>query len=281
MLIDTHCHVHYSAFDQDMDEVIRRNLEQGIQMITVGTQKETSKQGLDLADRYEGVWAVVGLHPNHLEEQTFVEDDTTLEVFDKEVYRQLALHPKCVGIGETGLDYYRIAEHLDRDLVVQKQKETFRAHAELATEVNLPIVVHCRDAYDEQANLIQTLIEEGMLQKRGVIHCFTGTYEQAKRFVELGFYISFSGVVTFPQRKNDPLIDGLTVLQYCARELPLDKILVETDSPYLTPIPHRGERNEPGYVKFIAEKIATLRAVSLEEIEQATTENAIKVFQLK
>lgn len=294
MLIDTHCHVHFNAYTEDMDDVIRRTLANGVRMITVGTQKDTSRNGLDVAQRYEGLWAAVGLHPNHLTQQSFYDDDelppeaqatpqihTRAESFDYAYFKTLAQHPKCVAIGETGLDYHRIPEQADRDEVIRIQRETFIQHANLATETNLPIIIHCRDAYAEQADLLTQLIDDGMLPKRGVMHCFSGTYEEAKRFVDLGFFISFSGVITFPPRKTDVLVDGLSPLQYAARELPIERILVETDSPYLTPIPFRGARNEPMYVKYVTEKIAEIKSMSLQDAERQTTENAIQLFHLK
>ena len=294
MLIDTHCHIHFQAYKQDMDEVIRRTLASGVHMITVGTQKHTSRIGLEVAEKYKGVWAAVGLHPNHLVEQEFWDDDelppadqttpkihTRSEIFDYEYYKQLASHPKCVAIGETGLDFYRIPETVDHTEAKLQQRETFIQHVNLATEMEMPLVIHCRDAYDEQADLVQELIEQGKLSKRGVVHCFSGTFKQAKRFVDLGFYIAFGGVITFPPRKKDELIDGLTSLQYTVRELSIDKILIETDAPYLTPVPFRGKRNEPGFVRHVAEKIAELRSLSFEDIERATTKNAITLFSLK
>jgi TatD DNase family protein len=284
MFIDSHCHVHFRAYENDMDAVIQRALDQGIFLITVGTQSDTSRAGLEVAERYDGMWASVGLHPNHLTQQSFVDEQemihTREETFDPNLYASLAVHPKCVAIGETGLDYYRIPEHADRNEVMEMQRRVFRQHARLATDKNKPIIIHCRDAYDEQADLVAELIQAGLLQKRGVVHCFTGTLEQAQRFIELGFMISFSGVVTFPARKNDVIIDGLTLLQYTAREIPLDVMLIETDAPYLTPVPNRGKRNEPANVRDVAVKIAELKGIDVEEVGERTTQNAMMLFVL-
>ncbi len=281
-LFDSHCHVHFNAYKDDMDEVIRRTLDKGVFMITVGTQKDTSRIGLEVAERYDGMWAAVGLHPNHTVEQSFWDNDelpadkqvtpkikTRSEIFDTEYYRELTKYPKCVAIGETGLDYYRIPEGSDRKDVIDKQVATVRAHFDLATEVDLPVVIHCRDAYGPQADLIQEYTEAGKLPARGVIHCFTGTEEEARRFLDLGFYISFSGIVTFAKD-----------LQWVAKALPLDKLLVETDSPYLSPEPERGKRNEPWKVVYVAEKLAELKEVSVEEIEEATVKNTKDVFRI-
>lgn len=279
-LIDSHCHVHFNAYKDDMDEVIKRTLDRGVFMITVGTQKDTSRKGLEVASRYEGVWATVGLHPNHTVEQEFWDDDelpseeqatpkikTRAERFDMAYYRELAKHPKCVGIGEFGLDYYRIPEGADREEVIRRQEETVRAQFDLATEVNKPVVIHCRDAYSRQAEMIREAIGEGKLDRCGVIHCFTGTLEEARAFLDLGFYISFSGILTFGK-----------ALQDVAKELPLDRLLVETDSPYLTPAPDRGKRNEPWRVEYVAQKLAELKGVSVEEVAEQTLSNTQRIF---
>ncbi|PJE77177.1 hypothetical protein COV05_01020 [Candidatus Uhrbacteria bacterium CG10_big_fil_rev_8_21_14_0_10_48_16] len=281
-LIDSHCHVHFNAYKEDMDEVIQKTLDEGVFMITVGTQKDTSKHGLEVAERYEGMWATVGLHPNHTVEQEFWDDDelspdeqatpkikTRAEAFDMAYYRELVRHPKCVGIGETGLDYYRIPEGVDKETVMKNQEATVRAQFDLATEADLPVVIHCRDAYAEQAMLIQEYLDAGKLSRRGVIHCFTGTREEAQRFLDQGFYISFSGIVTFSK-----------ALQEVAKTIPLEKLLIETDAPYLTPVPDRGKRNEPWRVKFVAEKIAELKGVTVEEVAEATVKNTQSIFQL-
>lgn len=187
-----------------------------------------------------------------------------------EYFRELAKHPKCVGVGETGLDYYRIPEGLDEAEVKRVQEETVRAHFDLATEADLPVIIHCRDAYEDQARLIQEYLDAGKLQRRGVIHCFTGTREEAQLFLDQGFFISFSGIVTFAKE-----------LMEVAKTVPLDRILVETDAPYLTPVPHRGKRNEPWMVEYVAKTIAELKGVASEEIERATFENTKKIFHLK
>ena len=292
-LIDSHCHVHFNAYRDDMDDVIRRTLDKGVFMIAVGTQKDTSAAGLKVAEEYEGLWATVGLHPNHTVEQTFWDNDelapeeqatpkikTRSEDFDYDFYKQLASHPKCVGIGETGLDWYRIPEDADLEQVKEKQHRIVRAQFDLATEMNLPVVIHCRDAYEEQADLVKEYLDAGKLPAGGVVHCFTGTKEEAMRFVALGFYISFSGIVTFPARSKERNKDGLSPLQEAAQAVPLDHLLVETDSPYLTPEPNRGDRNEPWHVVRVAEKIAELRGIPLQEVVDHTVVNTRKVFNI-
>ena len=300
-MIDTHCHVHFNAFKDDMDAVIRRTLAKGVQMVTVGTQATTSANGLKVAENYDGVWATVGLHPNHLCEQEFFDAQeladgtkvpgnsikTRCETFDHATYLELARHPKCVAIGECGLDYYRLPKNVDRDETIAKQKATVRQHFDLAHEVDLPVVIHCRDAHADQQAIIREYVEAGKLQRRGVIHCFTGTIEEANVYVDLGFLISFTGVITFPSRKADKFPspskgegqgEVLSTLQCVVRDLPLEHMMVETASPYLTPVPHRGERNEPWMVEFVAAKISELKKVSLEEVDRLTTGNAKRLF---
>lgn len=293
MLIDTHCHVHFNAYKDDMNEVISRTLEKGVFMITVGTQKDTSRYGLEVASLHEGMWASVGLHPNHLTKQEFWDDDelppeeqatgiikTRAEVFDLDVYRALAKHPKCIAIGECGFDYYRIPEGLDKEEVKRVQEHALRGQFDLATELDLPVLIHCRDAHDDQAALIEEYVRDGKLSRRGVIHCFTGTLEEAKRYIDLGFYISFTGIVTFPPRKGEADVNGLSQLQYVVRDVPLERLLVETDAPYLTPLPFRGKRNEPWYVEFVAAKVAELKGVPFEKVAEQTTQNAKKLFKV-
>lgn len=311
--IDSHCHVHFQAYKDDMDEVVKRSLDAGVGMITVGTQSTTSKNGLELAERYDGVWCTIGLHPNHLHAQEFVDESeidpvdvvrrtsgepenmtlklddrrptsgtlhikTRAEHFEADYYRELAQHPKVVAIGELGLDYYRLPPGVNIDELKNDQKAQAREQLRFATEVDKPVVIHCRDgsttlttgAHADQIELLQEEIDRGGLKRRGVIHCFTGTIDEARAYIELGFYISFTGIVTF----------GKNVMAV-AKEIPLESILIETDAPYLTPAPHRGQRNEPRYVEYLADKLAELKGVSVDEVARVTTENAINLFRLK
>jgi TatD DNase family protein len=287
--IDTHCHVHFQAYQEDMDAIVKRALEAGVGMITVGTQSTTSKNGIDLAERYEGVWCTIGLHPNHLHAQDFFDENelppgvvddlkegdgpahikTRAERFDWDYYRELAKHPKVVAIGELGLDYYRVPPGVDLEALKLDQKDQAREQLRFATEVDKPVVIHCRDAHADQAVLLKEEIDRGGLKRRGVIHCFTGIAEEAAVYRDLGFYVSFTGIVTF----------GKNVMA-AAKEIPLEQILIETDSPYLTPAPYRGKRNEPKHVAYVAEKIAELKGVTVDEVARVTTANAKKLFQL-
>lgn len=278
-LIDTHCHVHFNAYKDDRDEVIRRGLSAGVKMITVGTQKDTSRVAVETAREYDGLWASVGLHPNHLTAMEFDEDEmpvkTRTESFDKEYYRALASDPKVVAIGECGLDYYRLPANVPIEDVKKTQEETFRQHVELAVELKKPLIVHCRDAHDDVLRILDEYVRTPTHQCVGVIHSFTGTWHDAERHLEQGFHIGINGIVTFPPRKgaSDPLPDVV-------RRIPLDRLLLETDAPYLTPIPFRGKRNEPAHVRFVAEKIAELHNVSVEEVARQTTQNARTLFNL-
>jgi TatD DNase family protein len=285
MFVDSHCHVHFRAYQEEQDELIKKTLTSGVFMVTVGTDRETSKQAIDCAEKYEGVFATIGLHPEHTMDQTFVDEQEhtehhAAEVFDPVVYRSFALSKKCVAIGECGLDYYRFPEDVDQKKAKEKQKKTVRAQFDLAHELDLPVVVHCRDAYADQLAINQEFIDAGKLARRGVIHCFTGGIEDARAFVAQGFFLGFTGVITFPPRKSDLLVDGLSETHRIIKEIPLESILIETDSPYLAPVPFRGKRNEPGYVKFVAEKIAEIKQIPVSEVEKITTENAKRLFRL-
>lgn len=287
--IDTHCHVHFQAYKNEMDEIVQRALTAGIGMITVGTQSTTSKNGIALAEQYDGVWCTIGLHPNHLHAQEFLDENelppgvkedieegggsatikTRAEKFDSDYYRELAKHPKVVAIGEFGLDYYRVPPGVNVSQMKADQTEAVRAQLQFATEVNKPVVIHCRDAHADQVVLLKEEIERGGLERRGVIHCFTGTTEEAAAYREIGFLVSITGIVTFA--KN---------LQEAVLNIPLEQIMIETDSPYLTPAPFRGKRNEPAYVEHVAAKIAELKGVSVDEVAKVTTANAVRLFNL-
>lgn len=290
MLIDTHCHVHFNAYKEDSDEVIRRAFDNGVWMITVGTQKDTSAKGMAMAEKYDtGIWAAIGLHPNHLFSTIIDEEETPAfksrtEDFDYDYYKSLAKSSKkVVAIGECGLDYYRIPENLDLNEIKIKQQKVFREHIHLATELNLPLIVHVRNgstsltasAHKDVIDILHDEILKGNLPQKGVIHCYSGNWEEAKHYFDLGFLISFTGTALFPPKK-----DQLDILKEVIEKSPLDKIMVETDSPYLTPPPQRGKRNEPSYVRLIAEHLAKIKNLDFEEITRQTTKNATALFNL-
>lgn len=277
-LIDTHAHVNFNAFKDDSGAVMQRALEKDIWVINVGSQYSTSQRAVEYTEKYErGVYAAIGLHPIHLSQTEVDEEEirfkTKEERFDKEKYQKL-LSEKVVAIGETGLDYYHIPKDKNLEEIKEVQKQGFIEQLEFAKENHLPVILHCRGseahpfgAYDEMLEIIANL------GNRGVIHCYGGSLEQANRFLDLGFLISFTGIITFDKKAEN--------LQQIAKTIPLEKIMVETDCPYLAPEPHRGQRNEPAYVEFIARKIAEIKGIDYEEVAKQTTENAIKLFGLK
>lgn len=272
MLIDTHAHVNFNAFKEDGDKVIRRSLDSETWMINVGSQASTSARAVKIAEKYEkGVYAAVGLHPIHLWESyhdfSELSFKTRAEEFDYNFYKNLTVSEKVVAIGEIGLDYYHLPK--DRaDELKKKQKEVLIKQIELAQELDLPVIFHCRDAYDDLLEIIRKLSKIPY----GVLHCFADTLETAEKFLEFDFMVSFTGIITYPKAES---------VREVAKKIPLEKIMVETDCPYLAPQPVRGKRNEPVFVKHVAEEIARVRGVSFDEVAKATTENAVKFFGLE
>lgn len=295
MIIDTHSHLNFKAYKNDSDEVINRTLRDNIWMINVGTKYETSSQAVELAEKYnEGVYAAIGLHPIYAgaefqkiktdpgEGEFLVKEET----FDKARYKDLVLRSrgdegknKVVAVGEIGLDYYykplnstelQRATASDSKTNVkleqfkEKQKEVFMKQLDLAEELNLPVILHCRMAHQDLINILKQ-----RNQIKGVIHCFTGTFEEAQQYIDLGFYIGINGIIF--KFNIDKVI----------KKVPLDKILVETDCPYLTPpVEGKDNRNEPIFVKHIIQKIADLKGTNFQEVAEKTTENAKELFKI-
>jgi TatD DNase family protein len=272
--IDIHTHVNFKAFDEDRDAVIKRALDNDTWMINVGTQVSTSKKAVELAHKYpEGVYAIIGLHPihtsvSHHDTQELGEEGGEFtsrgEIFDKNIYRELLKDEKVVAIGECGLDYY----HSEGDLIV-KQKEAFIAQIELANEIGKPLMLHIRDAYTDALLLLKE-----HAKVKGVVHFFTGTMEEAQGFLDFGFMISFAGAITFPPKKDGTGSHSALVV----KNVPLDMILTDTDAPYVAPVPYRGQRNEPIYVKEIVKKIAEIKGLPEEEVAKAIVTNAKRMF---
>ncbi|HBV33452.1 TPA: hydrolase TatD [Patescibacteria group bacterium] len=277
-MIDTHCHLNFKAFKDDADEVIKRAHDAGVtRIINVGSQWDTSARGVSMAEEREGLYAAIALHPIHLYEQEVDEEETHFttraEVFDYDKYKKLALESKkVVAIGECGLDYYHFPKGENIEEVKKKQADSFQQHIDLATELNLPLIIHCREAYDDLFQILNEAVKAGKLPGRGVNHCFLGTREQAKKFLDLGFYLSFTGIITFKNASPE--------LLEVVKETPLDKIMVETDAPYLAPHPYRGKRNEPAYVVEVANKIAELKEVDFKIVLDMTTKNAEYLFTI-
>ena len=260
MLFDSHCHPQFPHYDQDRDETIKHALKEGVFMICVGTDLKTSEKGIELTRSYEGIWASVGLHPTDIHETYNMKLETWEESLKED---------KVVAVGEVGLDYYRVKDNKSR----AKQKEVLNRFLELADKYRKPLIFHCRDAHKEMINLLSEWcsihdrdINTNLL---GVIHSFTGTLEEAKKYLELGLYLGFNGIITFTNQYNETV-----------RYAPLEKILLETDAPFLTPVPFRGKRNEPLYVKHVAEKIAELKGLSYSQVAEKTFENTKKLFNL-
>jgi len=254
MLIDSHAHIQGKEYAGEVEAVIARAREAGVgKIIAVGGAGDMSSntEAIALAKTFPEIYATVGMHPH---------DAKDVGADELKKLKELAAAPKVVAVGETGLDYYY--DHSPREV----QRRVFAEFIHLARETGLPIVVHERDAAQDVADLLRA---EGARKLRGVIHCFTGDYEAACAYLDLGFYISFTGIITF---KNANL------LREVVRRVPLDRMLVETDSPYLTPVPHRGKRNEPAYVQYVAETIAKIKCVSLEEVARVTTQNVRELF---
>ena len=289
--IDIHSHVNFSAFDADRDEVIKRALENNTWVVNVGTQIDTSKKAIELAHKYpEGVYATVGLHPIHADASfhdkqelgpTFAKAmdrqgnegfTSSGEVFDKNIYRELLKDSKAVALGECGLDYY----HLDEDSI-EKQKRAFVAQVELANEVGKPLMIHIRNNYEDKGRNAYADVLEILKQHtgiKGVVHFFEGSLDDAKNFISLGFMISFTGAITYPPRKNRKSCN----YEEMVKSIPLNMILTDTDSPYVAPIPYRGKRNEPVYVREIVKKIAEIKNLPEEEVAEAIIANAKRVF---
>jgi TatD DNase family protein len=256
MLIDSHAHIQGKEYTGEADSVIARAGAAGVEtIVAVGGAGDMSSntEAIRLANLFPNVYATVGMHPHDAK-------DVGAEELD--VLKNLAADPKVIAIGETGLDYYY--SHSPHDV----QRRVFSQFIHMARRTHLPIVVHERDAAQDAVEL---LCREGGGELRGVIHCFTGTYEAACAYLDLGFYLSFTGIITF---KN------ADVLRQVVKQVPLERILVETDSPYLTPVPHRGKRNEPAYVYFIAETIAKVKDLAFDEVAQVTTANVKQLFRI-
>ena len=256
-LIDSHAHLEMRQFKPDLEQVLEKAHAAGIvHIVTVGSTLPESRRALKIAERYNEVSAVVGIHPHDASDM----DDIALAELGK-----LARRKRVVGIGETGLDFFR-----DRS-PRQLQEESFRLHLALAKETGQPVVVHIRDAYERALRILQ---EEGIPERGGVVHCFSGTADDASSLLEMGLYLSFTGTITYEGRKNREWSEKVL------NTVPLERMMVETDCPYLSPHPLRGQRNEPAYVHLVAERIAAVKGLSLNDVARVTTRNAVSFFSL-
>lgn len=251
MIVDTHLHLNTEDYKDDLDQVIEHAFEAGVKkLIVIGMDHDTSKQAIEIAERYEGVYASIGLHPGYVDEG----DDP---VFINEYIS----HPKVVAIGETGLDFYWTKENKDL------QMKRFVEHIELSIKYHLPLVIHTRNSFQEAYDLLKPY--EG--KAFGVFHCFSSDEKDAKKAIDLGFYIGIDGPITFKNPKD---------LLPIVKNIDLKHILIETDSPYLAPSPYRGKRNEPKYLVEVVKKIADIRNITEEEVKEITTRNAHQLFKL-
>jgi len=267
-IFDSHCHPQMAQYNEDREEMLKRAEDAGVFMICVGTNLDTSRQAIELAQKNEGMWASVGLHPNDANNFQF-------SIFN---FQKLLEHPKVIAVGEIGLDYYRTPELKKQE----KQKEVFEKFLDLAIQYNKPVIIHSRDAAKGTTGRVHAdmfpIIENWKLKiensarpwRAGVAHSFTGSIEDAKKYLELGFYLGFNGIITFA-RQYDEIV----------KEVPLERILLETDSPYLTPEPYRGQRNEPVHVVEVAKKIAELKNEPLEKVIEQTTKNCKQLFKIE
>jgi TatD DNase family protein len=253
MLIDSHAHLEMKEFDFDREEVIKRARQAGVDFIvTVGTNLALSRKAVELAEKHENIYATVGIHPHDVAKT----DKNTYEALKKLTQRQ-----KVVAYGEIGLDFFRNISPQE------EQIDLFGRQLELAHELNLPVIIHDREAHEQTLRMVKA---SGV--RCGVFHCFSGDYNMAKQCIDLGFYISIPGVVTFDKAKT---------IQDVAQRMPLSSLLLETDAPYLAPIPHRGKRNEPSFIIHTAKKVAEIKGVSWEEVADVTTKNAKSLFHIE
>ncbi len=252
-MIDSHCHLDFDVYDGRREKVIADAAEAGVQMlVNIGVDLPSSRHSVELAEKYDNIYATVGVHPH---------DAKTLTKGVLAELKELAQQPKVVAIGEIGLDFYRNLSPAD------VQKEAFRTQIELAIELSLPIVIHTRNSFRETLDILMDYLP---LLKGGVFHCFPGTVEDAEKVISLGFHLSVGGVVTFKKAK----------MAQVAAEVPLERLLLETDSPYLTPVPFRGKENQPAYVAYVYKKVAELRGMPLSELEKNVDRTVQKFFGL-
>lgn len=255
MLFDTHAHLNAEQFEEDLKDVIERAQQEGVEnMVIVGFDRPTITKAMELVEKYEFMYASVGWHPVDAIDMT---DD------DLAWIEELASHPKVVALGEMGLDYYW--DKSPKEI----QKEVFRKQIKLAKKVKLPIIIHNREA---TADIVDILREEGAGEVGGIMHCFSGSVEVAEECIQMNFHISLGGPVTFKNARKPKEV---------AEAIPLEKLLIETDCPYLAPHPYRGKRNEPSYVRLVAEQIAEIKGIPFEEVAKQTTNNAKKLFGIK
>ncbi len=276
-MIDTHAHIQFDAYKTDREDVIKRCAEKNLILNLVGTQKDTSRKAVEMAEQYDNMYASIGTHPIHLHSTHVDEEESSFlsreESFDEAYYTELVKSPKVIGIGECGLDLFHVPKDKSVEEVLQKQTEVFLQHVKFAHQHDLPLVIHCRDAHDQMIELLQSLNRPIV----GTVHCYTSNWEHAQKYLNLGLYLGFTGVVTFPPKKLDPgpQIGLLEVIE----KMPIDRIVVETDSPYLAAQAYRGQRAEPWMVADVIAKIAEIRQISSLEMQKIIQKNTQTLFR--
>ncbi|MFA6485876.1 MAG: TatD family hydrolase [Candidatus Magasanikbacteria bacterium] len=305
-MFDSHCHLQFNAYKDDCEAVIRRCLDKGVSCNIVGTQKDTSKAAVELAEKYDGLYATIGLHPIHTTHTEVDEEEILFESreenWDDAYYSELAKSKKVIAVGECGIELFHLPPDANKNEILKKQTEVFLQQINFARQHNLPLVIHIRDAYDETIEVLRNCHSERSEESlkvrsrrdpsatpqddsrvetpfRGTIHCFSGNWRQAQQFLDMGFYLGFTGVISFPPRKTNPqpTLDLLEVVKNC----PLDRMLIETDAPYLAPQAYRGERCEPWMVSEVAKKIAEIKNISIENVLLQVNQNSEKLFGIK
>jgi TatD DNase family protein len=276
-MFDAHAHINFRDFKDDYDEVIKRAQEKNVSMINIGSQFSTSERAVDLGDKYDNCYSAVGLHPFHVldrEVEEVVDKFETIkiksraEAFDYKKYKDLALtSKKVIAIGECGLDYHYTTE----DKLPEEKKlqhEVLNQQIDLANELDFPMIIHCRDGHDD----LISILKNNPLKKLGEAHFFSGNWQEAKQLLEMGYYIGFTGTITFKNR--------VEVILDILKRMPEDRIISETDCPYVAPVPMRGKRNEPAFVEYVVKKMAEVRSISIEEAERITETNARRLFRV-
>ncbi len=255
---DIHSHLEFPKFDQDREEIISRMKDEGVFTIAIGTDLEKSKQVVRLAEKYENIFASIGLHPTDSKED-----------FNEKDYKELVKNSKVVVIGECGLEFFRLTERQGLSVGQEKRRQIniFKKQIDFAVKYNKPLMIHCRDAHAETIEILEKKKQEYGDKLRGNIHFFSGDIEIAKKYIELGFTISFTGVITFASQYDEVI-----------KEISLDHIMVETDAPFVAPVPYRGKRCEPLYVKEVVKRIAEIKNMEFEEVREKMVENAIRFF---
>ena len=281
MLIDTHAHLNFNAFKDDADKIIDQCFKNNVWMINVGSQYSTSKRAVEIAEKYpEGVYAAIGLHPIHAIPHQFDVNEVSPsfkskpEEFDAHQYRELAKSKKVVALGEIGLDYSSVKQDTvyscaktEKDK--RAQKKAFISQIHLAQELNLPFIIHCRDAWKDVIEILKQYHNQNNQKLNGVAHFFSGTLKDSKKLLDMGFLVSFTGVITFTHAYDKAI-----------EKIPLRKMMIETDCPYVSPVPFRGKRNLPLYVEYVAKRIAEIKNVSFKEVAKTTTKNAKNLFKI-